>query len=112
MGAFDTAISPIASTPSNTSETTLLTVGSDTTANKDVQVTVDICVVTSDTPTVRLGIIPSGGSVQWKLYDDPVTSTNPISGMGPYFLQDGDVIRVQTSVASAVDFSATGTRSS
>jgi hypothetical protein len=71
-----------------------------------------VSVITTDNPTVRVGIIPSGGSVHWKLYNDAVATGDPLVGLGPWFLQNGDVIRVRSSVASAVTFSVSGTRSS
>jgi hypothetical protein len=111
MGAFDTSITPRALTPSGTTESTLITIGTDTPA-ADCQLTCDVSVITNDSPTVRVGIIPSGGSVHWKMYDDPVTSNNPIIGLGPWFFQNGDVIRVRTSVANAVTFSVSGTSTS
>jgi hypothetical protein len=112
MGAFDTSIAPRALTPANTSETTLITIGTDTTSGQDAQLTMEVSVITGDTPTVRVGIIPSGGSVHWKLYDDTVQPGNPLIGLGPWFFQSGDVVRVRTSIANAVTFSVTGTRSS
>ena len=112
MGAFDSAFQPIGLTPSNTTEATLLDVGTDTTSGQDVQCLVNVSVIGGSSVDVRVGILPSGGSVSWILYDDPVAADNPVIGLGPFFLQPGDQVRVLTQTASAVTFTATGTESS
>lgn len=107
MAAFDTAITPVASTPNGTSNTTLFT------ASADTSVLVDVCVVDGSVPVlVRVGITPSGGSVHWKLFDFPVPAGEPVVSLGPWFLQSGDVVTVRTAVADDVTFSLTGVESS
>jgi hypothetical protein len=112
MGAFDRSFKPKALTPGSTTEATLFTAGTDSTAAQDCQVVVDISNISTATATARVGILPVGGSVHWKIYDDPVAPDNPLIGVGPWFLQAGDIIRVRTSVANALTFSVTGTNSS
>ena len=107
MAAFDTAITPVAVTPANTSNATLFT------AADDSSVLVDVAVIAADTTAhVRVGITPSGGSVHWMVWDMPIEDGNPIGSLGPYFLQSGDAVTVRTDTADDVTFSLTGVETS
>lgn len=107
MAAFDTSITPVASTPASTANATLFT------ASADTSVLVDVAVITAATTlNVRVGITPSGGSVHWMVFDMPVEVGNPIGSLGPYFLQNGDAVTVRTDSANNVTFSLTGVVSS
>ena len=106
MAAFDTAITPVASTPANTSNTTLFT------ASADTSVLVDATNIGASAITVRVGITPSGGSVHWKLYDVSIPSADAVLAIGPLFLQSGDAITVATGTADDMTFSLTGVESS
>lgn len=112
MGAFDTAFAPKALTPADINEATLFTAGTDSPGGKDVQLTVDVSVIGVSSVSVQVGILPSGGSVHWKVHNDAVEASNPLIGLGPWFLQDGDAIRVKSGAAYDVTFSCTGTNSS
>lgn len=105
MAAFDTAITPVASTPANTSNATLFT------ASADSSVLVDIANIGSGQLTVRVGITPSGGAVHWKLYDFVVPSQDALGALGPWFLQNGDAVTVRTDTANDATFSLTGVES-
>ncbi len=109
MGAYDTSFKPQSVTPANTSEQSMFTVGAGDIPAADVQCLIDVTIITGATPDIRVGIRPNGGGTFWKLHDVPVTPGNPLLGIGPWFLQDGDAIRVQTDDADEVTFSATGT---
>jgi len=111
VGAFDTAFKPRAVTPSNTSEQDLFIVGTHS-SSQDVQVNINVSVIGTTTPTARIGFIPLAGAVFWIIFDDPIETDNPIIGLGPFFLQNGDIIRVRSSVANDLTFSVTGTESS
>ena len=106
MAAFDTAITPVSSAPANTSNAALFT------ASADTSVLVDAANIGSDTVRIRVGITPSGGSVHWKVYDLPVVAEDAVSGLGPWFLQNGDAITVRTDTADDAVFSLTGVESS
>lgn len=106
MAAFDTAITPTASTPTNTNNTVLFT------ATDDSSVMVDVANISASALTVRVGITPTGGTLHWKAYDLSVPVGDAVLGLGPWFLQAGDVISVRTSVSSNATFSVTGLRSS
>ena len=109
MGAFDTSFKPQSVTPANTSEQAMFIVGAGDIPAANLQCLINVNVITSATPNIHLGIRPSGGGTFWILFDDPVSPDNPLLGIGPLFLQDGDSIRVQTDDADEVTFSATGT---
>lgn len=106
MAAFDTAITPVAATPANTSNATLFT------ASADTSVLVDVANIGVATIAVRIGITPSGGSVHWKLYDIEIQVADAIGSLGPYFVQSGDVVTVRTDTADDAVFSLTGVESS
>lgn len=106
MAAFDTAITPAASTPADTNNATLFT------ASADTSVLVDVANIGADPIEVRVGITPSGGSVHWKVYDAQVPVGNPILGLGPWMLQSGDAVTVRTDTADDAVFSLTGVVSS
>lgn len=107
MAAFDTALTPVSSTPADTSNATLFT------ASADSSVLVDVANIGStDGVTVRVGITPSGGSVHWKKFDETVNAGQSFSSLGPYFLQSGDVVTVRTDDADEITFSLTGVESS
>lgn len=106
MAAFDTALTPEAATPANTSNATLFT------ASADSSVLVDVANIGSDTVAVRVGITPSGGSVHWKTFDVAVLSEDSLLGMGPWVLQNGDAVTVRTDTADDAVFSLTGVESS
>jgi len=112
VGAFDTVFKPRGLTPNSTLQATLFTVGTDSPAGEDCQALVNVSVVGTAAINVRVGVIPSGGSVIWLMYDDAVESANPVIGLGPLFLQSGDTIEVRTDSANNVTFSVTGTSSS
>lgn len=103
--AFNVSITPTASTPANTANTTLFTAASDTSAM------VDVANIGTGTIKVRVGITPSGGSVHWKVYDLPVAAGESALNLGPWFLQTGDAITVRTDTANDATFSVTGVRS-
>lgn len=107
MAAFDTALTPVASTPANTSNATLFT------ASNDSSVLVDAANVgITDGVLVRIGITPSGGSVHWKAFDTIVDAGQSLLSLGPWFLQIGDVVTVRTNDADEITFSLTGVESS
>lgn len=103
MAAFDTAITPTASTPATTSNSTLFT------ATNDSSLLVDITNVSTAAATVRVGITPSGGSVHWKLHDLSIPADDALLGVGPWIVQNGDkVIVASGSTGSVVTYSLTG----
>lgn len=106
MAAFDTAITPSASTPANTSNATLFTAAADT------SLLVDVANISTAALKVRVGITPSGGSVHWKVFDVVVPVGDSLTGFGPYFLQTGDAVTVRTDTANNATFSASGVESS
>lgn len=106
MAAFDTALTPVSNTPANTSNASLFT------ASADSSVLVDVANIGSGTVAVRVGITPSGGSVHWKLFDVEIPSANALLGLGPWFLESGDVVTVRTDTADDATFSLTGVESS
>lgn len=106
MPAFDTAITPASSEPANTSNATLFT------ASADTAVLVDVANDGSSTIAVRVGITPSGGSVHWKVYDLPISASDGVTSLGPWFLQNGDAVTVRTNTANDAVFSLTGVESS
>lgn len=108
MGAFDTAITPVAVTPANTSDTDL-----DPGHTLDAHVSLSIALVPAETSSVvvRWGVKPNGGSNHWKATDVTLNPGEAIDGM-VYTLQPGDVIVVQTSRANDAVFSVTGVESS
>jgi hypothetical protein len=113
MGAFDKVFPPKGVTPADTNETALFTAGTDSTSAQEVSVMVDVVNVSgAGTPAVKVGITPSGGSVHWKVFDVEVAVGSPLLGLGPWPLNPGDAITVQTDTANAVTFSITGFESS
>lgn len=107
MAAFDTAITPVQSTPANTSNATLFT------ASADTSVLVDVANIgAAGAVAVRVGITPSGGSVHWKLFDVVVSQNDSILALGPWFLQTGDAVTVRTADADEITFSLTGVETS
>ena len=108
MPAFDTALTPVASTPANTSNATLFT------ASADSSVLVDAANIGStEGVLVRIGITPSGGSVHWKVFDLAIPlAKRSLLALGPWFLQTGDAVTVRTSDADEITFSLTGVESS
>lgn len=103
MAVFDTAITPVSSTPANTSNATLYTAGADT------SVLVDVANIgVTDGVLVRVGITPSGGSVHWKIFDVSLDASDSILGLGPWFLKNGDAVTVRTADADEITFSLTG----
>jgi hypothetical protein len=107
MAAFDTALTPVAVTPANTSDTTL-----DPDNTDDAFIYVDVANIGSVAKVVRVGVTPSGGSVHWKMNGTEVPAGDSILGLGPWFLQAGDVFTVGVTVADDVTFSLTGAESS
>lgn len=106
MAAFDTALTPVSSTPANTSNATLFT------ATADSSVLVDVANIGAASVAVRVGLTPSGGSVHWKTFDVVVLSEDSLLGLGPWFLQSGDAVTVRTDTADDAVFSLTGVESS
>jgi hypothetical protein len=106
MAVFDTALTPVSSTPANTSNAALFT------AAADSSVLVYAVNIGAANLTVRIGITPSGGSVHWKVFDYLVIPTASLVSLGPWFLQVGDAVTVRTSVANDAVFSLTGVESS
>ena len=106
MAAFDTSLTPVASTPANTSNAALFT------ASADSSVIVDAANIGTALVAVRIGITPSGGSVHWKLFDVPIDPANALIGLGPWFLQTGDAVTVRTDTADDATFSLTGVETS
>lgn len=109
MAAFDTAITPVASTPAGTSNTTLFT------ASADTSVLVDVTNIGATQLLVRVGITPGGGSVHWKIYDMIIAPGDSLLGIGPLFLtagSGGDAVTVRTNTADNAVFSLTGVESS
>ena len=107
MAAFDTAITPVSSTPANTSNATLFT------ASTDTSVLVDVANIGSaGTVAVRVGITPSGGSVHWKVFDSLLPQGESMLAVGPLFLQNGDAVTVRTADADEITFSLTGVETS
>lgn len=106
MAAFDTAITPVAVTPANTSDTTLFT------ASDDTSVSVNSTNIGASSIAVRVGITPSGGSVFWVAFDVPVPTGQAFLGIGPLFLQIGDAVTVRTGTANDATFSLTGVETS
>lgn len=106
MAAFDTAITPVASTPANTSNATLFT------ATADTSFLVSAANLTAVQVAVRIGITPSGGSVHYFLYDLVVPGNDALEPYGPFFLQSGDAVEVRTASADDITFSLTGVESS
>jgi hypothetical protein len=107
MPAFDTAITPVQSTPANTSNATLFT------ASADTSVLVDVANIgAAGAVQVRVGVTPSGGSVHWKVFDSIVEQGDAMLALGPWFLQNGDAVTVRTADADEITFSLTGVESS
>jgi hypothetical protein len=107
MAAFDTAITPVSSTPANTSNATLFT------ASADTSVLVDAANIGAVGPVaVRIGITPSGGSVHWKVFDLSLPQAESALAFGPWFLQTGDAVTVRTADADEITFSLTGVETS
>lgn len=106
MAAFDTALTPVAVSPADTNNATLFT------ATADSSVLVDVANIGSTTVAVRVGITPAGGSVHWKVFDFNVLAGDALAGLGPWFLQNGDVLTVRTGTANVATFSLTGIESS
>lgn len=106
MAAFDTAITPVFSSPTNTSNATLFTAGFDT------ALLVVVTNLTALQVAVKVGVTPSGGSVHWLMFEFAIPANDATDPIGPIFLQDGDAITVQTATANAITFSASGVRSS
>jgi len=111
VAAFDTAFTPKALTPANTTEAALLIVGTDTAA-QDVSLMVDVANIGTGAIAVRVGIKPSGGSTHWKVYDLSIAVGDAIASLGPYFLENADAIQVRTDTANDAVFSTTGVESS
>lgn len=107
MAAFDTALTPVAVTPANTSNTTL-----DPDNNADAFIYVDAVNIGAVPVAIRIGITPSGGSVHWKVFDLTLPATESALAFGPWFIQAGDVVTVRTADADEITFSLTGTESS
>lgn len=105
MAAFDTPITPAATSPANTSNATLFT------ASAATSVLVDAANIGAAQVAVRLGITPSGGSVHWKAYDVVVPVGDTLS-LGPWFLESGDAVTVRTDTADDATFSISGVESS
>jgi len=106
MAAFDTAITPTASTPADTNNATLFT------ASADSSVLVDAANIGTGAIAVRVGITPSGGSVHWKVFDLVIPAAESVLALGPWFLQSGDAVTVRTDTADDATFSITGVASS
>ena len=106
MAAFDTALTPVAATPANTSNAALFT------ASNDSSVLVDAVNIGAVPVAIRIGITPSGGSVHWKVFDLSLPVAESALGFGPFFLQSGDAITVRTADADEITFSLTGVESS
>lgn len=102
MAAFDTALTPVASSPANTSNATLFTAGDDS------SVLVNAANLTAVPVAIRVGITPSGGSIFYLLYDLVIPANDSIEPYGPFFLQSGDAVNVRTGTADSVTFSLTG----
>lgn len=105
MAAFDTAITPVASTPADTNNATLFT------ASADTSVLVDAVNIGAVPVTIRIGITPSGGSVHWKVFDLSLPVAESALAFGPWFLQSGDAVTVRTADADEITFSLTGVES-
>lgn len=112
MAAFDKSIKPKGVTPADTTETIIFTAGTDSPAGQDVQVLVNACPIGDVAVATSIGITPSGGSRFWIVFEESVSATNPIVGLGPWFLQPGDEIVGQIASAGNVTVSVTGSRSS
>lgn len=106
MAAFDTSLTPVSSTPANTSNATLFT------STSDSSVLVDVANIGAVPVAVRVGVTPSGGSVHWKIFDMSIPVADAILGLGPWFLQSGDAVTVRTADADEITFSLTGVRTS
>lgn len=108
MGAFDTAVTPVASTPANTSDATLFT------ASADSSVLVNaVNIGSTDGVTINIGIDPAGGAALFNIIDDGVLDGGQsYLSLGPFFLQSGDAVTVQTDDADEITFSLTGVESS
>lgn len=102
MPAFDTAITPVAATPANTTNATLFT------ATADTSVLVDVANILTASMLVRVGITPAGGAVHWKMYDLAIGAGDAVLASGPWFLKINDAVTVRTSIASSATFSLTG----
>lgn len=101
MAAFDTAIAPTALTPANTSQATLFT------ASADTAVLVDVSNIGTGTIAVNVGIDPGAGE-HWKVFESTIGPGDALASLGPYFLQSGDTIEVQTDTANEATFSVSG----
>lgn len=112
MAGFDTAFTPKALTPANTTEAALFTAGTDSTTTQDVSCLVDVANIGVATVKVRVGVKPFGGSTHWKLFDTPIPPGDAILGVGPLILESGDAIQVRTDTADDATFSVTGVESS
>jgi hypothetical protein len=108
MPAFDTAITPVAVTPANTSNATLFTASADTSVLVNA-----VNVGTTNGVTINIGIDPSGGTALFNIIDDGVLDAGQsYLSLGPFFLQNGDAVVVQTDDADEITFSLTGVESS
>lgn len=105
MAAFDTAITPTASSPANTSQATLFT------ASADTAVLVDVANIGTGTIAVNVGINPGGG-VHWKVFEQNIEAGGALASLGPYVIQSGDTIEIQTDTADDATFSVSGLESS
>lgn len=101
MSAFDTAIAPAAATPADTSQATLFTAAADT------ALLVDVANIGSGVIAVNVGIDPGAG-VHWKVYEQAIDAGAALASLGPYILQSGDTIEVQTDTADDAVFSVSG----
>jgi hypothetical protein len=110
VSAYDTSFVPRALTPAGTTDVTLFTVGTNC-PSADAQVLINATTIGAVSPNIRIGITPSGGSTFWVIRDVNLAVGDPIAGLGPYFLKDGDAIEVQTASPSDVTFSVTGSYS-
>lgn len=101
MAAFDTAITPTAATPGDTSQATLFT------ASADTAVLVDVANIGTGVIAVNVGVDPGAG-VHWKVFEQTIAAGGALASLGPYFLPSGDTIEVQTDTADDATFSVSG----
>ena len=106
MAAFDTSITPVASSPANTSNATLFT------ASADTSVLVVASNIGAAALKVRVGVTPSGGAVHWLLFDVLIPVGESLLAIGPLFMQTGDAVTVRTDTADDATFSLTGVETS
>ena len=108
MAAFDTSIAPVAVTPANTSPATLFTASADTSVLVNA-----VNIGATDGVTINIGIDPAGGAALFAIIDDGVLDAGQsYLSLGPFFLQSGDAVSVQTDDADEITFSLTGVESS